>query len=69
MKTLEHAHNHGVIDPSLFTSQRGIWAVKWSLIGLLVTAGIQLSIVAFSGSVGLLADGIHNVGDATTAIP
>jgi len=69
MKTLEHAHNHGVIDPSLLTSQRGIWAVKWSLIGLLVTAGIQLSIVAFSGSVGLLADGIHNVGDATTAIP
>jgi cation diffusion facilitator family transporter len=56
-----HDHTHGVIDPSIFTTQRGIWAVKWSLIGLLVTA--------LSGSVALLADTIHNFGDASTAIP
>jgi cation diffusion facilitator family transporter len=37
--------------------------------GLLTTAALQMMIVAFSGSMGLLADGIHNLGDATTAIP
>jgi cation diffusion facilitator family transporter len=65
----DHSHSHGVVDPSLFTSQRGIWAVKWSLVALLVTASLQIVIVAFSGSVGLLADGIHNFADALTAIP
>jgi len=64
-----HDHTHGVIDPSLFTTERGIWAVKWSLVGLLITALFQVLIVAISGSVALLADTIHNFGDASTAIP
>jgi cation diffusion facilitator family transporter len=64
-----HGHTHGVIDPSITTSERGIWAIKWSFIGLLVTALIQVVIVWFSGSVALLADTIHNFGDAATAIP
>lgn len=64
-----HGHLHGRIDPSITTSQRGMWAIKWSFIGLLATAVLQLVVVALSGSVALLADTIHNVGDAATAVP
>ena len=64
-----HQHSHGTIDPSIVTTQRGLWAVKWSFIGLLFTALIQAVIVWMSGSVALLADTIHNVGDAVTALP
>lgn len=64
-----HGHIHGRIDPAIFTSKRGIWAIKWSFAGLMVTALFQIVIVFFSGSVALLADTIHNFGDAATAIP
>jgi cation diffusion facilitator family transporter len=64
-----HGHAHGVVDPSITTSGRGLWAIKWSFIGLAVTAVLQLVVVFMSGSVGLLADTIHNLGDAATAIP
>src|SRR5215470_16276662 len=64
-----HDHTHGATDPALLTTERGIWAVKWSFIGLTVTAIFQLIIVFFSGSVALLADTIHNIADAGTAIP
>lgn len=62
-------HTHGVIDPSLTSSDRGIWAIKWSFAILAITSAFQFVIVLVSGSVALLADMIHNVGDATTAIP
>lgn len=65
----QHDHVHGVVDPGLLSSQRGIWAVKWSLVGLFATALFQLGVVALTGSVALLADTIHNFGDALTAIP
>lgn len=65
----EHSHSHGVVDPTITTTTRGLWAVKWSFIALVVTAGIQLIVVIFSGSVALFADMIHNLGDASTAIP
>jgi Co/Zn/Cd efflux system component len=64
-----HGHTHGVVDPSITTSERGIWAIKWSFIGLFITAAIQIFVVYLSKSVGLLADTIHNFGDAATAIP
>ena len=63
------AHTHGTVDLSLTTSERGIWAVKWSFIGLMVTALLQVVVVFYSGSVALLADTVHNFGDASTAIP
>lgn len=66
---VSHSHLHGGIDPAITTTERGMWAIKWSFIGLLVTAVLQLAAVALSGSVALLADTIHNVGDAATAIP
>ena len=64
-----HGHTHGVVDPSIATSERGIWAIKWSFVILAITAVLQLIVVFYSGSIALLADTIHNVGDATTAIP
>ena len=51
------------------TTERGIWAIKWSFVILAITALLQIGVVAFSGSVALLADTIHNIGDAMTAIP
>ena len=65
----EHGHTHGVIDPSIATTAQGIWAIKWSFAILAITAVLQLVVVYVSGSVALLADTIHNFGDATTAIP
>jgi cation diffusion facilitator family transporter len=50
-------------------TDRGIWAIKWSFVVLGITALLQLVVVFTSGSVALLADTIHNGGDATTAIP
>ncbi len=64
-----HVHTHGAIDSTIFTTQRGIGAIKWSFFGLLATALFQVVIVLLSGSVALLADTIHNFGDAATAIP
>ena len=58
-----------MIDASLTNSDRGIWAIKWSFVILAITAAFQFVIVLISGSVALLADMIHNVGDAATAIP
>jgi cation diffusion facilitator family transporter len=65
----KHGHTHGAIDVTLFTTERGIWAVKWSFFWLFITAIFQIVIVLLSGSVALLADTIHNFGDAATAIP
>ena len=64
-----HGHTHGVIDATISTTDRGIWAIKWSFALLAVTALFQVGVVAVSGSVALLADTIHNLGDAVTAIP
>jgi cation diffusion facilitator family transporter len=56
-------------DRAMETNTRGIWALKVSLVSLLATALFQLGIVLLSGSVGLLADTIHNFSDAFTAVP
>src|SRR5215213_6764579 len=39
----EHGHTHGAVDPTIATSERGIWAIKWSFLGLMVTALLQLA--------------------------
>jgi cation diffusion facilitator family transporter len=64
-----HDHDHSLAGSITLTTRRGIWAVKISFIGLMITALLQVVIVYFSGSVALLADTIHNFGDAATAIP
>ena len=64
-----HGHTHGVVNPAITTTDRGIWAIKWSFLILATTAVLQLAVVYVSDSVALLADTIHNVADAGTAIP
>ena len=64
-----HGHSHGLIDPSIKRSREGLLAVGLSLAVLGLTALAQVAIYVASGSVALLADLIHNFGDAATAIP
>jgi cation diffusion facilitator family transporter len=66
------AHSHSVtekVDETMESNERGIRALKISLIGLGLTALFQLMIVLASGSIALLADTIHNFADAGTSIP
>jgi cation diffusion facilitator family transporter len=63
-----HGHQEAALDAALATD-RGIWAVKVSLVALLATAFFQVFIVYMSGSVALFADTVHNFSDALTAIP
>ena len=65
----DHGHEHGLIDRSILRSRAGIRAVSWSLLILTVTALAQAFIYSRTLSVALLADLIHNFGDALTAIP
>jgi divalent metal cation (Fe/Co/Zn/Cd) transporter len=65
----EHGHSHGLVDRSILRSRAGVKAVSLSLGVLGATALAQASIFVVSGSVALLADLIHNVGDALTAVP
>jgi cation diffusion facilitator family transporter len=64
-----HGHSHGLIDRSITRSREGLRTVAVSLGVLLVTAAAQTVIFVATGSVALLADLIHNFGDALTAIP
>lgn len=64
-----HGHPHGLVDRSIVRSREGIKAVSLSLGVLGVAAALQVAIFLLSGSVALLADVIHNAGDALTAIP
>jgi cation diffusion facilitator family transporter len=64
----DHDHAHRV-DTDLTSSGRGIRAVKISLLGLGLTAAIQVAVVAVSGSVALLGDTLHNFADGLTALP
>ncbi len=69
---LFRAHSHDVsdnIDDALAGSLEGIKVVKISLLGLGITALLQIMVVLISGSVALLADTIHNFSDASTALP
>jgi cation diffusion facilitator family transporter len=64
-----HGHSHGLVDPSIKRSREGLKAVGLSLAVLGLTALAQVAIYLATGSVALLADLIHNFGDAATAIP
>jgi divalent metal cation (Fe/Co/Zn/Cd) transporter len=64
-----HGHSHGLVDRSIVRSRAGVKAVSTSLLVLVLAAGAQVAIFVVSGSVALLADLIHNFGDASTAVP
>jgi cation diffusion facilitator family transporter len=65
----DHGHSHGLVDASIKRTREGLKAVLASLVILGVTAGLQIAVFVLSGSVALLADLIHNAGDALTAVP
>jgi cation diffusion facilitator family transporter len=65
----EHGHSHGLVDESIKRSRDGLEAVGLSLVVLTIAALAQTAIFIASGSIALLADLIHNFGDASTAIP
>jgi cation diffusion facilitator family transporter len=65
----EDGHSHGLVDRSIVRSRQGVKAVSLSLAVLGIAAAAQVAIFVLSGSVALLADLIHNFGDALTALP
>jgi len=66
---LAHGHGHGIVDASIKRSRAALRAVGVALLVLGLTAAAQTAVFIASGSVALLADLIHNAGDAATAIP
>jgi cation diffusion facilitator family transporter len=65
----DHGHSHGLVHDSIKRSREGVRAVLISLAVLGLAAVAQTVVFALSGSVALLADLIHNFGDALTAVP
>ena len=64
-----HDHSHGLVADSIKRSREGVRTVLLALGVLALTAGVQALVLVATGSVALLADLIHNLGDASTAIP
>jgi len=64
-----HGHSHGLVDPSIKRSREGLRVVFTSLALLGLTGALQAAIYITTGSIALLADLIHNLGDALTALP
>jgi cation diffusion facilitator family transporter len=64
-----HGHSHGLVDRSIVRSHEGMKTVSISLAVLGTVTVVQLLIYVASGSVALLADLVHNFGDALTAVP
>jgi cation diffusion facilitator family transporter len=64
-----HGHARGTIDPEILRSRTGLRAVAISLLLLGATAVAQAAVYLLTDSIALLADLIHNAGDAMTAIP
>ena len=65
----DHGHSHGLVHHSIKRSREGLKAVGLSLAILGATALAQVAIFVSTDSIALLADLIHNFGDAATAIP
>ncbi len=64
-----HGHSHGLVAPSIKRSRQGIRVVLGSLAILAFTTLVQALLYVATDSIALLADLIHNAGDALTAVP
>lgn len=70
-----HFHGHSYEDESLnaadpaLATEQGIRTVWLAFAALGATTIVQIVIVAMSGSVALLADTVHNIGDSLNSIP
>jgi cation diffusion facilitator family transporter len=69
MTTHPHPHSHGLLDESIKRSRVGVRTVTLALVILGATAAAQAFVFVLTGSLALLADLIHNGGDALTAVP
>lgn len=70
---MTHTTDEGVIrlQPSARDAEnrgRAMRAIVVSSLGLLLTSSLELTVVVLSGSVALLADGLHNLGDVFTTV-
>ncbi|MBZ0305228.1 MAG: cation diffusion facilitator family transporter [Anaerolineae bacterium] len=65
-----HDHSHDLRqDSAVFDNELGIRTVKLAFLALGFTTLLQIVIYVASGSVALLADTVHNFGDALNSIP
>jgi cation diffusion facilitator family transporter len=75
ISTIFHLHGHShqqtalATDTAFTSTDEGIRTVWLALAALGVTSILQIFIVVLSGSVALLADTIHNIGDGLNSIP
>src|SRR5205807_9538523 len=64
-----HSHSHASAGDLLREgSAAGIRSLRISALGLLLTSAIQFTVVALGGSVALMADALHNLGDVLTSV-
>lgn len=69
-RAVPHSHDPAdKVDSALEGSRDGLRATWFSLLGLAVTAAVQMVIFALSASVALLGDTLHNLADALTSVP
>jgi len=64
-----YAHEHGPVSADFLNNELGIRTVKLALLALGITTVIQIAIYLVSGSVALLGDTVHNLGDALNSVP
>lgn len=73
LASLFHGHSHDHTDlatDQAFVGNEEAIRTVWLALGVLaVTTVLQIGIYLLSGSVALLADTVHNVGDALNSIP
>ena len=69
MASTAHTHSHGLVDDGVKRSRAGVRAVALALGVLGLTAVLQAVVYGASASIALLADVVHNAGDALTAVP
>ncbi len=73
ISSLFHVHSHDrrhvAAETAFKNNQEGIRTIWIALAILLATSIMQIVIVYFSGSVSLLADTTHNIGDGLNSIP
>lgn len=64
-----HSTEHGTVDPLILSTEKGKRVIKVSFLGLAAIASLQMAIALISGSSALLADTLHSLSDAVTAVP
>ncbi len=62
-------HDHGGLEANFTDNAVAIRTVKWAFVILGLTTLLQIIVYLASGSVALLGDTVHNLGDALNSIP